>query len=591
MEQATNDTVVAKPGGKRLAKTEKKHTSARIPLIILVVLVVAYLGLCAYASHRSTLFPGITINQQELGGLSQEEAAQRLSQENKLPDSTSVQLVLTTFEDPQMSLPESAPVDLTFADLGSVEIDAPASAQIAWDYCHSANFFLSGWHFLKSAVGQSELSPALTAPRLSEVSAALAEKLSLPVVEGTYQLQKDSISVMVPRDGYSIAPADLETAVSSALAACEYASFNCPGTPLEAKDLTAQEIADAFGGEMKNAGYDGATDSYIPEQAHAEFDVPAAQSILDQAEPGSTVEIPADVQIPAVTVESLKAVLFRDLLGECTTEVRGSSARKNNVRLSASSFNGYVLNDGEVFSYNGVVGKRTTAKGYQAAPAYVKGETVDEIGGGVCQPSSTLYLACLRADLKITERYAHRYVPSYIPAGMDATVSWGGPDYKFTNNTGYPLRINTTYANNKLTIKIWGTNADGISAKITNEHISTTPYEEIIEEDPTLAPGQTKVKVTPYTGHKYKTYRNRYDRNGKLVSSTFEATSDYKARNRVILKGPAAPTPTVPGVLPTPVPEETHPSVPETLPEPVKPTPDPTPTPELQEPEFIVVEP
>ncbi|RAZ93300.1 hydrolase, partial [Klebsiella oxytoca] len=79
-------------------------------------------------------------------------------------------------------------------------------------------------------------------------------------------------------------------------------------------------------------------------------------------------------------------------------------------------------------SYNETVGQRTTAKGYKPAPAYVKGETVDEIGGGVCQPSSTLYLACLRANLEITERYAHRYVPAYIGKGMDATVSWGGPD-------------------------------------------------------------------------------------------------------------------------------------------------------------------
>lgn len=85
------------------------------------------------------------------------------------------------------------------------------------------------------------------------------------------------------------------------------------------------------------------------------------------------------------------------------------------------------MNSGDVFSYNDVVGQRTAARGYQAAPAYVQGETVDEIGGGICQTSSTLYLACLRSNLEITERYAHRYVPAYITAGMDATVSWGGP--------------------------------------------------------------------------------------------------------------------------------------------------------------------
>ena len=80
---------------------------------------------------------------------------------------------------------------------------------------------------------------------------------------------------------------------------------------------------------------------------------------------------------------------------------------------------------------------------------------------------------------------------------------------------------------------------DGTSVKMTNEHLSTTPYETVYEDDPTLAPGTEKVKTTPYTGYKYRTYRNVYDANGKLISSTYEATSDYKSRNKVILRGPA----------------------------------------------------
>ena len=75
---------------------------------------------------------------------------------------------------------------------------------------------------------------------------------------------------------------------------------------------------------------------------------------------------------------NLEDVLFRDVLGECRTHVSGTSARINNVKLSSAAFNGVVLNSGEVFSYNGTVGERTAAKGYQAAPAYVQGETVDE---------------------------------------------------------------------------------------------------------------------------------------------------------------------------------------------------------------------
>ena len=329
-----------------------------------------------------------------------------------------------------------------------------------------------------------------------------------------------------------------------------------------AKALTAREIQDAVAGQVKNAGYDAKTGSIIPEQAAASFDVAAAQAALDGAAPGEVVELPADIQLPAVTAEELEKVLFRDVLGKARTRVGGTAARKSNVRLSAAAIDGFVMNTGDVFSYNGVVGQRTAANGYQAAPAYVKGETVDEIGGGICQTSSTLYLACLRSDLEITERYAHRYIPAYIPPGMDATVSWGGPDYKFTNDTNYPIKIVTSYEGGYLTVELLGTNVQGTSVKMTNESLSSTPFEVVYEDDPTLPAGTEKVKTTPYTGSKWRTYRNRYSADGKLLSSDYEATSDYKSRNKVILRGPALPAdpvapvdPSLPTVEPVPLPD------------------------------------
>ena len=142
---------------------------------------------------------------------------------------------------------------------------------------------------------------------------------------------------------------------------------------------------------------------------------------------------------------------------------------------------------------------------------------------------------------------------------MDATVSWGGPDYKFTNNTDYPIKIVTSYENNYLTVQILGTNLTGVTAKITNEYLSTTPYETIYEDDPTLAPGTEQVKTTPYTGYKYRTYRNLYDADGNLISSSYEATSDYKSRDKVILRGPAVEEPDTPTVDPGDLPETTDP--------------------------------
>ena len=373
------------------------------------------------------------------------------------------------------------------------------------------------------------------------------------------------MNVTLAKDGRTVSLSDLRQGLESANWAGDL-SLPVPYTTTAAQVLSAQDIHDAVAGEMKNAGYDPATKSITPEQLGADFDVTAAQAALDAAQPGETVAIPASIQRPAVTAEELKGVLFRDVLGTCKTHVSGTAARISNVKLSASTINGYVLNCGEVFSYNGTVGQRTAARGYQAAPAYVKGETVDEIGGGICQTSSTLYLACLMSNLEITERYAHRYVPAYIAWGMDATVSWGGPDYKFTNNTLYPVKIVTKYEKGYLTVQILGTNVDGTYVKMSNEVLSKTPWETIYQEDPTMAPGSPDVvKVTPYTGYKVNSYQTIYDKDGKVIDSHFEASSNYKVRNKVILQAPAAQpgsgTAEIPAVTPdtpsdTPVPME-----------------------------------
>ena len=353
---------------------------------------------------------------------------------------------------------------------------------------------------------------------------------------------------------------------------------------------------------MENARYDQATGDILPEKRGASFDTVSAQRVLTAAAPGETVSVPADIQEPEITAEELKAVLFRDLLGECTTHVGGTAARVSNVKLSSAAFDGTVMNSGDVFSYNETVGQRTVAKGYKAAPAYVQGETVDEIGGGVCQPSSTLYYACLLANMEITERYAHRYIPAYITRGMDATVSWGGPDYKFTNNTKYPVKIVAKYDKGYLTVQLWGTRTDDLTVKMTYETLSTTPFEEVEQLDPSLAPGQRQVKVTPYTGYRVRTYRNIFDGSGALLSSDVEAISDYKHRDRLILVGPPkeeAPETSgaVPGIPATPAEQEPatppstqEPSTPATGPAEIPAEPE-TPVEPAEPPSIVVIPP
>ena len=588
MEQTTNEAVVQKnQGGARLKKGGKG------PLVVLGVivgvLVLAYVGLCAYAGSLDTFYPNYHINGIAVGGMTVEQASQALAAE--LPEQV---MTLHCGGNPVKSgWPSDSLPPVTLGELGYTEERCGAIAQRLFDQQKSCGFFSQGSRFLSalfSSTGETVSDEDMDASVFQEQVTRLARELALEPQDTTYSIGENSISITKAVNGRSVKEDALAEALIHAIrtygtqgeliAYISFAHFN-------PWNLTAQAIHDEVAAEMKNAGYDPETKSITPERLGVEFDVDAAQKALDAAAPGETVEIPATIEYPRVTAEQLKGVLFRDVLGEARTKVGGTAARISNVKLSASSINGYVMNTGDVFSYNGVVGKRTAANGYQPAPAYVKGETVDEIGGGICQTSSTLYLACLRGNLEITERHAHRYIPAYIAAGMDATVSWGGPDYKFTNDTDYPIKIVTSYEGGYLTVKVLGTNATGITAKMTNEKLSTTDFQVVYEDDPTLAPGTEKVKTTPYTGSKWKTYRNLYDANGKLISSTYEDTSDYKARNKVILKGPAkAEVPASgPADIPAPTPEAPDtPAVPET---PVEP-PTETPT-EPEEPTIIVI--
>lgn len=579
MEQTTKEAIAQRNGGKRLSGGAGKKPLIIIGILV-AVLAAAYLGLCAYAASLDVFFPNTTINGVDVAGMTVQQAGEELG--STLPQRTmAFYLPLTDKSGDGVTAPEGETLydpepaaTVSCESLGiTQDLDYTAYAQSVYDRSQGqSGFFQGGWSFLAHLFHSQGAKGVYLEPdetvfrqKLSE----LAQTFSRPAQDTSYEVGQDSLTVTRELDGLAVTEADLEQPIRDALSSEADGAVYVDAAILPAQALSAQDIHDAVAGSMKNAGYDAATDSITPEQAGAEFDVAEAQSLLDAASPGETVEIPADIQQPHVTAAELKDVLFRDVLGQCRTHVSGTSARINNVKLSAAACNGVVLNTGDVFSYNATTGQRTTAKGYQAAPAYVGGETVDEVGGGVCQTSSTIYYACLRANLEITERYAHRYVPAYIDWGMDATVSWGGPDYKFTNNTDYPIKIVATYSGGYLTVKILGTNVDGTYVKMTNEVLSKTNWETVYKDDETLPAGTEKVTTTPYTGYKVKSYRNVYSADGKLISSTYEATSDYKVRNKVISRGPALPeqpeTPVTgpaetPVETPTQTPEETTPS-------------------------------
>ncbi|RKQ37301.1 hypothetical protein D8M06_00410 [Oceanobacillus halophilus] len=167
------------------------------------------------------------------------------------------------------------------------------------------------------------------------------------------------------------------------------------------------------------------------------------------------------LQVPIVKVHpKVDSGLIREIssrqLGSYATFFKTSNKeRSHNINLAAEAINNTVLFPGETFSFNEVVGERTKEKGYKRAPVIVKGELSEDIGGGICQVSSTLFNAVDLSGIQVIERYAHSKRVPYVPDGRDATVSWWGPDFVFKNLYNEPILIRAKANQGKMIVSVY----------------------------------------------------------------------------------------------------------------------------------------
>lgn len=223
-----------------------------------------------------------------------------------------------------------------------------------------------------------------------------------------------------------------------------------------------------------NALYDEEAGELIKDIPGYGFVVEDVQAMLDEAEEGETIEVAFEELEAETTLDDLQGYMFEDKLSSYDSPHTAIYNRTRNLELACEAINGTIINDGEIFSFNKIVGERTAAKGYKAAAVYVSGDTEDQLGGGVCQVASTIYLCALMADLEIVERACHYFQVTYVPMGMDATVYWGSLDFQFKNNTGYPIRIDASVSDGKVHIAIYGTETKDYTVKMTYEVTSRT---------------------------------------------------------------------------------------------------------------------
>ncbi|WP_066313694.1 VanW family protein [Bacillus sp. FJAT-29814] len=186
----------------------------------------------------------------------------------------------------------------------------------------------------------------------------------------------------------------------------------------------------------------------------------------------ASLEVPMSTVYPKVDSELLSEISTMRIGRYVTSFNPSNKNRSTNIKIAAEAINNYVVFPGETFSFNQVVGKRTKARGYLIAKVIVRGEYAEDIGGGICQVSSTLFNAVDSAGLEIVERFSHSKKVPYIPPGRDATVSWYGPDFGFKNIYNQPVLIRARTLGGILVIKIYS--SDSINYRPKN--IPTLPY-------------------------------------------------------------------------------------------------------------------
>jgi len=255
---------------------------------------------------------------------------------------------------------------------------------------------------------------------------------------------------------------------------------------------------------------------------------------LDAGDYGSVLTFEPEVIMPRYTkVELMNSY---KLLAAYTTETTSNANRNTNVRLSAEAINGTVVMPGETFSFNRATGERLEEKGYKPAAAISGGQSVDEVGGGVCQTSGTLFNAVARADLQIVERSPHAWPSTYVQKGMDATVNWPNLDFKFKNNKETPIFIVSYYNNRKVTCEVYGLSiGSGVTIDLESRVVRTIDPPSAINyvNNPYLTPGTSKETVKARTGYVVETYKIWYQ-NGQEIKRELLCNSTYKAYQRTI---------------------------------------------------------
>lgn len=365
----------------------------------------------------------------------------------------------------------------------------------------------------------------------------IESKLPDVTKESSYYIEGDNLIIKKGTSGVRIKKDEFKNKIIQSINNfnIENAIIDIPVEETQPKEIDVSQIIKDTEKQAK--------DAYIsenPTKIHAEekgIEVAMSEDEINEIlkEEKEEYTIPLKITEPSVTVASLGEQAFTDKLATFTTSYDPSNEnRSNNLKLAAEKLNGTIVNPGETFSYNKTIGERTIQAGFKLAGAYAGGDVVLDVGGGICQLSSTLYNTALLSNLEIVERHNHSFQTSYVEAGRDATVSWGTLDFKFKNNRNYPIKIIAKADSGVVEVAIYGIKEENdpviiIDSKVTEIIEKKTEY----KEDNSLKKGEEVVERNGRDGCTSEATKETVV-NGVVTSKEVISKDTYSPLSKVI---------------------------------------------------------
>lgn len=435
----------------RRAFFKKIKIPAFVTLIVIVCTCVAFFAYALSTISPDKVMNNVYIEKLDVSGLSYEDTLASINATYLLENA---QITLTSGD---------KTFSINGSDIGLTALPEE-TADKAFNYCKTGNIFTNGFNALKLLfkshviVPATQVDTALLDAKLNEFgNIVIGERKQHYVEYG----EDGMVTIYSGQTGYNEDPSQAREELLAALGNEQFTNIHVNFASAPPDDMTVESFDALVYKDPVNARYEinGNTVDIVPGETgrfiNKDEAAPLLQNVYEGCEP---VKVPFYVSTPDVDAATLKEKLFETSLGSYSTSYGTSTANRcANIARAASLINGTVVAPGEVFSFNDTVGHRTKENGFYTAKEYVDGQSVDGIGGGTCQVSSTLYSAVLYADMNIVERLNHMMTVGYIPLGQDATVADGGVDFKFRNSSDYPVKVSAYTSGATITVSIIGT--------------------------------------------------------------------------------------------------------------------------------------